>query len=686
MKFLAHCLRQFAAGVGWGIAVLLSGLSPAHGAELKLNWQDNSTNESGFRIERRMGSATFQPIAAADADATSFTDVTVLREQEYSYRICAFNALGESEYAYSSSVVVPPASIPELGALPNLTIPIDQDSRRIDFIVSDPRVESASLVVTARSSNQTLLPNDALLVSGQGGERAITLRPRAKVAGTTTVTLTVSNGERTFSRSFVLTVEVPVVTQGGSSSESPPIGPRTYFEKSPGENSVSAGLFVDARQVATLLLSGAGIPGGFALSNFILAPGVTYTTDVEGLGTVAVGASADSATIAIPSLGRVMVALPDAVGGVGLQRTGIFSAPLCHTSEGRVNVMVGQGGRAMVAVNLKGMVLGGQGDVQPDGLIAVSLPGGGSVSLLLANGGALTGTATVGSVTFPVVGRWDGTASRSRLVNLSARSTVFPGEGVMVAGFSIAGSGSQPLLIRAVGPGLSSFGVPNFLADPRFEVRRLGATGGSGDFGSNDNWQLVSGNGGGVAQGAFPLQEGSLDAALYVAAAAGGYTVETSGNGAGSGVALVEIYDAADLYQTEGASLTNLSVRTRIGVGEDVVVVGFAIAGDSPKRILLRAVGPELSQFGLAGVLQDPQVSLFEATAEGSRFIAEDDDVTTTDSDVANAAGRAGAFPLGATSRSAALAVWLAPGVYTAVARAGSSPVGVGLVEVYNIP
>lgn len=686
MWLLAFRLRRFARKAGFGIAIMLPWLAAARGAELKLSWQDNSSNEAGFRIERRTGTGGFQPIAAVDADATSFTDAAVVREQEYSYRICAFNALGESDYTYSSSVVVPPASIPELGALENLTMPFNQESRSVAFMVSDPRVESSSLVVTARSSNQVLLPNDSIQMAGQGGERTISVRPRPGVAGTSTLTLTVSNGERTSARSFVLTVEVPVITQQGSSSESPLIGPRSYFSSATAENPVSVALLIDTRQVATLMLSGVGIPGGVAQSNFSLAPGVIYACDIEGLGTVMVSATVDTATVTIPALGRTIAALPDAARGAASLRSGIFNAPLCHTSDGRIDILVGQGGRAVVVISQKGMVLAGQADVQPDGSFAVQMPGSGSVSLLFASGGALTGTATLGSVTFPVLGRWEGTAPRSRLVNLSARSNVSPGDGTMVAGFSVSGSGSKTLLVRAVGPSLSAFGVTNFLADPGFEVRRVGMDGASGVLGSNDNWQLAPGVGSGVVQGAFPLQEGSLDSALFVTADVGGYTVETTGKGEGTGVALVEVYDSDGGYLTAGASLTNLSVRTRIGVGDAVAVVGFAISGDMPKRILLRAVGPELSEFGLSGALQDPQVSLFEATANGSQLIAEDDDITAADSDVASAAGKSGAFALGAASRSAALAIWLRPGVYTAVVRGGSSSVGVGLVEVYDIP
>ncbi len=101
-----------------------------------------------------------------------------------------------------------------------------------------------------------------------------------------------------------------------------------------------------------------------------------------------------------------------------------------------------------------------------------------------------------------------------------------------------------------------------------------------------------------------------------------------------------------------------------------------------PKQILLRGVGPGLTQFGVAGVLANPILTLFR----GPTKVGENDDwggggvLSTVFRDV-------GAFALAsATSRDAALLVMLAPGSYTAQISGVNNTLGVALIEVYEIP
>lgn len=126
-----------------------------------------------------------------------------------------------------------------------------------------------------------------------------------------------------------------------------------------------------------------------------------------------------------------------------------------------------------------------------------------------------------------------------RLVNLSARNRVGTGEDILIAGFSIGGTGSKQLLIRAVGPTLASFGVARPLADPTLRV----IDGRGTVVGANDNWSAALGAT--FAQvGAFPLATASRDAALLLTLPAGGtYTIQVSGVNEGTGEALVEVYE-----------------------------------------------------------------------------------------------------------------------------------------------
>jgi hypothetical protein len=131
-----------------------------------------------------------------------------------------------------------------------------------------------------------------------------------------------------------------------------------------------------------------------------------------------------------------------------------------------------------------------------------------------------------------------GQAGASRLVNLSARNRVGSGDNILIAGFTVIGTGTKRLLIRGVGPGLAPFGVGDALADPRLDVFD-----GSGTrIAENDNWSAVLGADF-DAVGAFRLPAGSRDAALLQELSSGAYTVQVRGVNGGTGEAVIEVYE-----------------------------------------------------------------------------------------------------------------------------------------------
>ncbi len=129
--------------------------------------------------------------------------------------------------------------------------------------------------------------------------------------------------------------------------------------------------------------------------------------------------------------------------------------------------------------------------------------------------------------------------------------------------------------------------------------------------------------------------------------------------------------------------LINVSTRASVGAGDRVAIAGFNIAGDQPKSVLIRAVGPTLGQFGVAGFIAAPKLELFRA---GVRTETNTGWTTGGAAAALAAAGlRAGAFALGADAADSALVTTLAPGSYTAVISSGDGRTGVGLVEVYDL-
>lgn len=184
------------------------------------------------------------------------------------------------------------------------------------------------------------------------------------------------------------------------------------------------------------------------------------------------------------------------------------------------------------------------------------------------------------------------------------------------------------------------------------------------------------------AVGAFSLPSDSKDAALLATFQPGSYTVQVSGSDGGAGVALVEIYEA------DGATLSkliNLSTRVKVTSDSSVVISGIVVSGLAPKKLLIRAVGPTLSNFGLTNALANPKLRIVDSA---NQEVASNDDWQSNAnvSDITSVAAAVGAFVLPDNSKDAALLVTLQPGAYTALVESADGTPGVTLVEVYEAP
>jgi len=141
-----------------------------------------------------------------------------------------------------------------------------------------------------------------------------------------------------------------------------------------------------------------------------------------------------------------------------------------------------------------------------------------------------------------------------------------------------------------------------------------------------------------------------------------------------------------DLTQTSQTTLGNISTRSFVQTGEHVMIGGFIVQGSGPKRVIIRAIGPELTQYGIADALANPRLELHNGTGA---LIGSNDNWQTTIlggiitsnqvSDIQNS----GHAPT-AASESAIIAN-LQPGNYTAILRGVNNTAGVALVEVYDL-
>ena len=272
----------------------------------------------------------------------------------------------------------------------------------------------------------------------------------------------------------------------------------------------------------------------------------------------------------------------------------------------------------------------------------------GAYSVVVSNA---AGTVTSNSATLTVTG---GSPAKSgaQLINLSSRTQVGTGANITISGFVVSGAERKSLLIRGIGPALANYGVSGAMATPTLTVFS-----GSTVLASNDGWKKTDADRiRATAQllGAFALPEDGRD----------------------TGVGLIELYDA---NAAGGSKLINLSTRAFVGRDASILITGLVIAGPGPKTMLVRAVGPGLTAYGVDGVLSHPKMVLLS----GQQAIASNTGWTT-------AANRAdlvtvGAFPLDANSADSAMLLTLEPGIYTIQVSGASGETGTALVESYEV-
>ena len=279
----------------------------------------------------------------------------------------------------------------------------------------------------------------------------------------------------------------------------------------------------------------------------------------------------------------------------------------------------------------------------------------------------------------------------SKLGNISTRGAATSGAGAMIAGTVVRGTRPKQFLVRGIGPALGAFGVTGFLADPVLSI-------------FNGTGQLVTSNTGWGTNlnaaaivtaardfGAFALNANSRDSALLVTLNPGTYTFQLTSASGATGNALVEAYDL-DVIDATSSRAINISTRGQVGTGENILIAGLVVQGQSARTLLIRGVGPTLAQFGVTGTLADPIIKVVDSS--GATIATNDNwgDTSLTNGravtadEVELAAGASGAFALATGSKDAALIITLVPGSYTIQVSGANNTTGLALVEAYDVP
>jgi hypothetical protein len=257
------------------------------------------------------------------------------------------------------------------------------------------------------------------------------------------------------------------------------------------------------------------------------------------------------------------------------------------------------------------------------------------------------------------------------LSNLSIYAYVGEAPAALTVGYSVQSKGNKRLVLRAIGPTLANLGVADGAANPRLEV----FDGAGLRIAENDDWRLTDAEAF-TAAGAFSLPEGSADAGLVVAVPSGTGTARAQTTGAGH--LLLEIYDPAP---TANSKMANASARAHVGNGSQQMVVGLTVGGEGTRRLLIRALGPQLAAFGVSEPLADPTLDVFNQN--GVKITQNRHWLQSMEP----AFAEAGASPLPSGSRDAALILTVTGGNrYSVVVRSGDDTEGEALLEIFELP
>jgi N-acetylneuraminic acid mutarotase len=253
-------------------------------------------------------------------------------------------------------------------------------------------------------------------------------------------------------------------------------------------------------------------------------------------------------------------------------------------------------------------------------------------------------------------------STTANFANISTRLKVETGDHALIGGFIVTGTGSKRILLRAIGPSLP---VPGALANPSLELHNS-----AGQLvAANDNWQNAP-NKQEIIDSSIPPSH-DLEAAILTTVAPGNHTAIVRGENASTGIALVEVYD---LEAGSESKLANISTRGLVQTDDNVLIGGLILAGQEPRRVIVRAIGPSLA---VPDALVDPTLELRDANGD---LLASNDNWRTSQEAEIIATTIPPSHDL-----EAAVVQTLPPANYTAIVRGQNAATGIALVEAYAL-
>jgi hypothetical protein len=261
--------------------------------------------------------------------------------------------------------------------------------------------------------------------------------------------------------------------------------------------------------------------------------------------------------------------------------------------------------------------------------------------------------------------------------NVSTRLPVGVGDNALFEGFIVDGpaGSTKKIIVRALGPSLTQFGMSDALANPILEIR--GAN--NELLATNNDWRTAE-IGGVIASDQFGEINGSglapsddLESAIIANLLPGNYTAVVRGVGNTTGTGIVDAYD---MSASSPARLANIATRGFVQPGDKLMIAGFIIQNASV-RAAIRAIGPSLIQFGITNALPD---TTLEVRDEHGGILLENDNWKSDPAQKQELESN-GLQP--GHDLEAALIMNIPPGQYTAQMRGKGEASGIGVVEVY---
>jgi hypothetical protein len=315
--------------------------------------------------------------------------------------------------------------------------------------------------------------------------------------------------------------------------------------------------------------------------------------------------------------------------------------------------------------DLSSTVIAGGGGSSGDGI---------SLSMDATVGQAAAGPSLSGGQFSMQIGFWQPVVP-GFLANVSTRLPVGTDDNVLIEGFIVQGpaGSSKKIVVRAIGPSLTPFGVTDALANPTLEIHDAN----NATIAVNNDWRttqvggIITGDQFAAIGASGLAPDNDLESAIIANLAPGSYTAIVRGLGNSVGTAVVDAYD---LSVASPARLANIATRGLIQPGDKLMIAGFIIQ-NGPVRAVVRAIGPSLAAFGIDNALPDTTLQIKD---QNGTIVIENDD---WQSDQKQELEDTGLQPT--NDLEAAVVVTLQPGQYSALVRGKPESTGTGVVQVY---